>query len=1581
MNYFFTFSEYLIEFFEIKRNLPRKRKNSKIFMSTEIGSFNIRQLYNQPPIGTNFSHGISPLISPLSNFDQILNNFGPISSSTSTDFLFSIFGNEFDLRRHSSIQQILTHRINSNYNFEYLIKLIGKSYRNCIWVTENFIIQSGGQAKLKEYRKKNLVPPDPPYYDPDFEKIEKILCKRNDNEYLVKWCNLEYEQSTWETAESIKDNNLIGNFLREQILPTKEELKIPPRPPPSMWRKIADIPFSKSGFQARNYQIEGLNFLNNCWYNNRNCILADEMGLGKTLQSILFLNLLRNKEKIRGPFLIIAPLSTIPQWTREITEWSTFKPLVFTGEQIKRTMMKMFEFFYEDTKIPKFEVLLTTYETVLRDNDLSTIQWECMIIDEAHRLKNSESKLLKVIRSYQSSFKILLTGTPIQNKAQELWSLLNFLDPLNYNSLGEFERKYGNCNEVKAVQDLQNILKPIMLRRLKSDVEKGIAPMEEVIIDCPMTMHQKAYYNAVFLKNIEYLTRGAHSKTSNTCLRNISMDLRKVCNHPYLLKKAEEQILIERREAMKNDNTNDNTFVNESLIRSSGKMILLDKLLTKLKADGHRVLIFSQMQMMLDILCDYLIYKQYKFRRIDGSVRSKERQDAIDNFNHPDSKDFVFLLCTKAGGVGINLTSADTVIIYDSDWNPQNDIQATARCHRIGQTKEVKVYRFITANSYERKMFETASMKLGLDHAVLESSKIHNQEDMDKLIRLGAYHALEDDNAEIEKFGEEDIEMIISRSQRIKHENINGESTFSKAEFKIEDESVPVALYKPEFWKKYVPEVEKYGQYVHYDDDYSDSFSSKEKKSNSHFDLLDYVFESDEEDNQLKADPEYWNKERIQLLICQLVRFGFNKWEEVISSANFTCEKSEVKAVSRVILGWFLTNSTEEEDVILQKLYDELASKITSNFEKKFIKMKKNELKSLFIEDDNNSKLKRIELLYCIEKLVETCPSVPEEIVIPEMDKNGPAKWWMKKHDQQLLQYVSMTGLQLLDSFELNDHPGETFSKKILLGRMNQIISKLIEVYQQYRNNHKNEDPTFSHDILSKAVCFWSPKDQKTIIRFLCLFGYPNAKQFKFVSGLRNKTEEMIDAFVHDILIYCHSVHSISKTQKSKMGSEVTESDEESTSFDSTSNDMSSDLFAVPFNESNSLVVEPITLNTSSRILARCKFFEKVREFQNTEISISEKERNLVKYIAERGFLNPSESQAIRAAFGEIPSDTKVIKRIENMDRNFFGKKPHRSNPSEKVGEKEESSEKVHSISNEPLPANSTICVSDKYEIQTNENGDVIFPISLSSSLVLVSLGKIVYDRPNFHTKKYIYSPGFISEHLYSNINNPKEKVWYQSLIIDNGSSSPVFRVQLKEDPSIFFDGNSPSNPWLTLFKKINEKRENKSKPSAMVTVSGPEFYGLSHPITQFLMRKLENVEKCENIEFSRIFSTIKAKAPTKKDKNEKLRNIHTKYKDDESEDKEEDEEEGFNRFRSESDNEKRERKRTNDKKAKNSKIQRSSTTLRQQQPANKSIKVIKTEKYNAPIPLLLDFGDMISKARAMSREEDEIFSLYGYQI
>uniref|UniRef100_A0A8C6YDZ8 Chromodomain helicase DNA binding protein 9 n=1 Tax=Naja naja TaxID=35670 RepID=A0A8C6YDZ8_NAJNA len=704
------------------------------------------------------------------------------------------------------------------------------SYLHCEWATEQQLLKDKRiQQKIKRFKLRQAQRAhffEEPF-NPDYIEVDRVLevsfCEDKDTGehvtyYLVKWCSLPYEDSTWELKEDV-DQGKIEEF--EQLQALRLDSRRLDRPPPNSWKKIEQSREYKNGNQLREYQLEGLNWLLFNWYNRQNCILADEMGLGKTIQSITFLyEILLNG--IRGPFLIIAPLSTITNWEREFRTWADLNVVVYHGSMISRQMIQRYEMYFRDSQgriirdTYKFQAIITTFEMILGGcPELNAIEWRCVIIDEAHRLKNRNCKLLEGLKLMNLEHKVLLTGTPLQNTVEELFSLLHFLEPLRFPAESTFMQEFGDLKTEEQVQKLQAILKPMMLRRLKEDVEKKLAPKQETIIEVELTNIQKKYYRAILEKNFAFLSKGA-GQANVPNLVNTMMELRKCCNHPYLIKGAEEKILGEFRETYSPSAPD---FHLQAMIQSAGKLVLIDKLLPKMKAGGHKVLIFSQMVRCLDILEDYLIHKRYLYERIDGRVRGNLRQAAIDRFSKPDSDRFVFLLCTRAGGLGINLTAADTCIIFDSDWNPQNDLQAQARCHRIGQNKAVKVYRLITRNSYEREMFDRASLKLGLDKAVLQSMSGRensvggiqqlSKKEIEDLLRRGAYGAIMDEEDEGSKFCEEDIDQILQRrTKTITIESEGRGSTFAKASFVASGNRTDISLDDPNFWQKWAKKAE-----------------------------------------------------------------------------------------------------------------------------------------------------------------------------------------------------------------------------------------------------------------------------------------------------------------------------------------------------------------------------------------------------------------------------------------------------------------------------------------------------------------------------------------------------------------------------------------------------------------------------------------------------------------------------------------------------------------------------------------------------------------------------------------------------
>uniref|UniRef100_A0A665T2P1 Chromodomain helicase DNA binding protein 1-like n=1 Tax=Echeneis naucrates TaxID=173247 RepID=A0A665T2P1_ECHNA len=456
--------------------------------------------------------------------------------------------------------------------------------------------------------------------------------------------------------------------------------------------------------QLRPYQLDGVQWLTQCLKNQQGCILGDEMGLGKTCQTITLLVYTSGALGKKGPFLVLSPLSVMENWRKEL---ECFAPcltvLCYKGDKERRAEIQ------READEHNFNVLLTTYELCLKDASfLRRWKWEVLVVDEAHRLKNQNSLLYKTLTGLSVNFRVLLTGTPIQNNLQELYSLLSFIQPsiFTVDETDDFVSSYlGDSTLIcllLSAAELQSVLEPFLLRRVKSEVAIDLPKKTELVVYHGLSALQKKYYKAILMKDQEAF---GNEKGSKMRLLNILMNLRKCIDHPYLFDGVEPEPFE----------------MGAHLIEASGKLCLLDNMLAYLYKGGHRILLFSQMTRMLDILQDYMEYRGYSYERLDGSVRGEERNLAVKHFSSKDI--FVFLLSTKAGGVGLNLTAADTVIFVDSDFNPQNDLQAAARCHRIGQSRPVKVIRLLARDTVEEIMYSRSVSKLHLTNTVIEEGR------------------------------------------------------------------------------------------------------------------------------------------------------------------------------------------------------------------------------------------------------------------------------------------------------------------------------------------------------------------------------------------------------------------------------------------------------------------------------------------------------------------------------------------------------------------------------------------------------------------------------------------------------------------------------------------------------------------------------------------------------------------------------------------------------------------------------------------------------------------------------------------
>ncbi|KDQ10834.1 hypothetical protein BOTBODRAFT_35944 [Botryobasidium botryosum FD-172 SS1] len=691
--------------------------------------------------------------------------------------------------------------------------------------------------------------------------------------------------------------------------------------------------------KLKDYQLQGVQWMVRLWENGLNGILADEMGLGQTLQTISFLAYLQSRG-IWGPFLIVCPLSVLHNWVSEFERFTPTIPVVaYHGTPTERAELRRKVLVKKPPKngaqIPRFPIVVTTYEMIIKDSKHlggDKFDWKYVIVDEGHRLKNMDSKLMKEIKTYSSSNRMILTGTPLHNNLGELWSLLNFILPDIFDDLDSFQQWFNftppsgtaesesasdpsalnSAQSAHIVHSLHAILKPFLLRRLKVDVESTLPPKKEYVLYAPLTLEQKELYEAViggrvrewlinklgesiedgkkdegeegeeegegrklrglrkrviyhesdegesedeeWMRKVEegeldqgerkakkrgkakekggnggkggsttgttgtttrkwkeeetaaqlgkkFMLAQALKTVNNMKLQNMIMQCRKVCSHPFLFSWPIDQATGE-------------LVVNDELVNVSGKMLLLDRLLSELIRRKHKVLLFSQFVTMLDVIEEWAeAHKGWTTCRIDGSTSQADRRAQMKLFNEGGEKPDacrLFLLSTRAGGLGINLVAADTVIFYDQDWNPQMDLQAQDRAHRIGQTRPVLIFRLVANHTVETKIMSKASEKRKLEALVIAKGKfklptaIVRQQKQESIAEMAtALLKLEGEKIEIVSHGDNvisdaDLDVLLDRRPEVFAERGIGwgkAEAEAEAEAEVEDakEAVPAA--------------------------------------------------------------------------------------------------------------------------------------------------------------------------------------------------------------------------------------------------------------------------------------------------------------------------------------------------------------------------------------------------------------------------------------------------------------------------------------------------------------------------------------------------------------------------------------------------------------------------------------------------------------------------------------------------------------------------------------------------------------------------------------------------------------------
>ena len=583
----------------------------------------------------------------------------------------------------------------------------------------------------------------------EWMQVDRVVDSRaGASEYLVKWRGLEYGQATWEPAEGLSASDRVEvekYWSRTKEYRARAARKSDAEPAQSKVMHFEEQPAWLKGGCLFDYQLEGLNWMLKKVAEGTNVMLADEMGLGKTVQVAALVGALVGEGRMsQKPVLIVVPLSTLGNWKREVEGWCPhLNFLRYSGSAEDRKLIRSSEFDPDNLGIHKFHVLCTSYEIAVQDSSLlKRISWKLMVVDEGQRLKGgSRCLLFEQLLLVKTERRILVTGTPLQNNLDELFNLLQFLNSArggprectgreSIPTLDEFSLLHQDSSPEEKIESLKALLNPFVLRRLKKNQDIKLVPRVERLVPLRLTALQREYYTAILTKNYRILN-GLDKGNRKTSLLNVLMELRKCCAHPYLFDSAVP-------------NSDSSSSALSLLIGASSKLEFLDQILERLRREGHRVLIFSQFTRMLDLLEEYMVERRLPFARIDGSIAGEERQKRIDAFNAPESSTFVFLLSTRAGGLGINLASADTVIVYDSDFNPHRDIQALSRAHRIGQRKTVLVLRLVCKATVEEGILNAAKRKLVLESVVVNSMAAHQssacftKEEVEDILQHGA---------------------------------------------------------------------------------------------------------------------------------------------------------------------------------------------------------------------------------------------------------------------------------------------------------------------------------------------------------------------------------------------------------------------------------------------------------------------------------------------------------------------------------------------------------------------------------------------------------------------------------------------------------------------------------------------------------------------------------------------------------------------------------------------------------------------------------------------------------------------------
>ena len=1263
-----------------------------------------------------------------------------------------------------NVQRILAEREGANGMGELFVKYKGMSYRWCEWVPKDAVLQTDNGRSLYEREK----PGSEPSFDAAYLKIEKILdTKTVDNQklFLVKWQNLDYDELSWEPAESLNSEEALRTFKRWTRMPSLSERFEPKTDGERKWEWIKDFPSSKNGKKLVPYQVKGVNLIIRGMCSGQNMLVADE--IGRTEQVCAFLRFLNVCERIQGLFLIVTKLESIESWERELKEWTDSKILSYYGIEERRKAMRKYEF-YHPGALPRFNVLITTCEWLVREPDLfQAFTWQVLIVDMIGSLS-----VLEMCSQLKPKFAILLQNSLGKPTLQELELVIKFLD--RQGTFAGREKDYARLSDSDKLVELVSFMRPYTLMRSQDELLHAYKIPNEMIIECDMTEHQIGYYQAIFQRHKNWMTNPIAVWNRNN-MKNVFQTIRRICNHPYLVRGAESEILQARRI----ESSSDSKIICDTMINASGKLMFLDALLMQTREKRRRVAVFSATSEMLDILADYLRFRHYFYEKFDGTLRGDDLAEAIERFNARNSPDFVCLV--QISDMRIVFERVDVIVIYDGTWNMWSDIHFIMNC--VPFREGVSVYRLITEGSIEATLFDrdyARSLLTKMDYAL---SQPHKLEEIDSVLKIGVLTA-----SDLRPPDKEGFDSKIARSWHVFYGDI--EPTVQKHEPLVSDnDEGPINFDSPELWDNFVPVIDE----ERYEKEVSIAQRCVMRRQGR------AVRRGERDENTIWREVRFiddcvtpvnsillWTPDDQTKAFRVFCRFGWGRWNAIKQASSCQVPTREIRAFSYAVLEFLLDKATKQHPII-ELIFKSAIAVDINDLKRQFLVIGRDVILSC-IGDNADRYLDVLSDMALLNGLVGTCPSPPEDIVMPDLPPL--CENWDRSDDQQLLFAAFSDGFG--EYYHI--HSDEGLSQELLNQRVVKILNKLKKFFITFKSA-RGKTLSFDHATLKKAVSVWSSEEQKNLIYYLVNYGYTTPEDFARVLGTRRSPED-VDSFVNIVFFVCNGVTEYI-------------------------NDLA----------------EGLTPSVVKQISERVPFFRIARGLcENKKLAYDDS--LVVQTISESGFLEIYETVYLVSRFGREKLETKLIDFVLDLAGVSRSKLRLSADRSRVIQEKETPKERTPRV--HPTP-----------EFETDEDGNVILPLCLSGSLHLISLGRVVFDRPGFHSARYIYTDGFCTERLYPSTLNPTERVWYRSLIIDRGGYEPVFRVEMKDNPSVFYETSTPSATWLHVVRDVNTAKKNLGlSHSERVTISGPECYGLAIPFVMLQIQKLPDAEKCRGYVF-----------------------------------------------------------------------------------------------------------------------------------